>query len=207
MTDPRDNKVYKTIKIGDQVWMAENLNYADSTKTPSLLKRSWCYNKETENCAVAGRLYIWAAAIDSVALYDGGNGVDCGDGKTCMLPAKVQGICPSGWHLPTNTEWQTLFDEVGGRLTAGKILKSQTGWYSNGNGTDGGGFSALPAGFRYYDGTFRYAGDDANFWSATEHNSYYARAMILRYTGEGAGLDYGTKAYDGFSVRCLKDEP
>jgi len=73
--------------------------------------------------------------------------VDCGYGKICTIPAKVQGICPDGWHLPTRTEWNALFTEVGGKSTAGKILKSQTGW--DGNGTDEYGFSALPAGGRY----------------------------------------------------------
>ncbi|OWV26757.1 hypothetical protein B7988_03970 [Fibrobacter sp. UWB1] len=205
MTDSRDKKVYKTVKICDQTWMAENLNYADSTKTPSLLKRSWCYNNKAENCAVAGRLYTWAAAIDSVALYDGGNGVDCGYNRTCMLPAKVQGICPEGWHLPTNTEWDSLFAEVGGSSTAGKILKSQTGWYNNGNGTDGVGFSALPVGYRYYVGSFNGVGY-AYYWSATELNRDYAYGMLLSYGRESANLHDVLKDI-GYSVRCLKDNP
>lgn len=210
MTDKRDKKVYKTVKIGDQTWMAENLNYADSAKTPSLLNRSWCYGNVAANCDVAGRLYTWAAAIDSVALYDGGNGVDCGYGKTCTLPAKVQGICPEGWHLPTYAEWNTLFTEVGGQLTAGKILKSQTGWYGNCNGSDGVGFSALPAGLRGSGGYFSSAGVSAYFRSASE---IYASNMRLDYDGEYAGLGYygeGAVLLDdsksnGFSVRCLQD--
>ncbi|SMG15577.1 fibrobacter succinogenes major paralogous domain-containing protein [Fibrobacter sp. UWB13] len=208
LTDSRDGLTYKTVKIGNQVWMAENLNYADSTKTPSLLKRSWCYNNVAANCDVVGRLYTWAAAIDSVALYDAGKGIDCGFGKTCTLPAKVQGICPSGWHLPTKAEWETLFTEVGGELTAGKILKSQTGWNydgRNGNGTDGVGFSALPAGGRGGDGGFVGDGYNTVFLSAKIYGSNACSGLYLDGKYEGAGLDNGCMDY-AFSVRCLKDE-
>ena len=203
MIDARDGQTYKTVKIGDQTWMAENLNYADSTKTPSLLKRSWCFNKVAANCAVAGRLYTWAAAIDSVRLAtDAENPQDCGYGKTCTLPATVQGICPDGWHLPTRAEWNTLFTEVGGQSTAGKILKSQTGWYNNGNGTDGVGFSALPAG-RRRNGEFD--GDGAYFWGAFEYslgNSAYC--MYLHYNLKDArSINYDKS--DRLSVRCLQD--
>ena len=211
MTDSRDNKVYKIVKIGNQVWMAENLNYADSVKTPSLMGKNWCYANKAENCAVTGRLYTWAAAIDSVALYDGGNGVDCGSGKTCTLPTTVQGICPSGWHLPMQTECISLYTTaggqqiVGGGSTAFKILKSQTGWYESGYGTDVFGFSALPAGYRNNDGDFYYGGSSAFFWCASESGRGGADFMDWFFlTFEGAGLYGGNKGY-GFSVRCLKD--
>ena len=205
MTDSRDGQTYKTVKIGDQTWMAENLNYADSINTPSLLERSWCYNDNIENCAVAGRLYTWAAAIDSVKLAtDADNPQDCGDGKTCSLPDTVYGICPPGWHLPTDTEWHTLFTEVSGYSTAGMILKSQTGWDENGNGTDDVGFSALPVGGSGYGGYFAGDGYDAGFWSATEGNDGGTDYMYLLYDNKTAYLNYGIK-YHGFSVRCLKD--
>lgn len=121
MTDSRDGKVYKTVEIGDLVWMAENLNYADSVTTTSLKGKSWCYNDVAANCDVAGRLYTWAAAIDSVALAsDEENPLDCGDGKTCALPDTVYGVCPPDWHLPTYAEWNALFKAVGGiELRAG----------------------------------------------------------------------------------------
>ena len=205
MTDSRDGQIYKTVKIGNQVWMAENLNYADSVKTPSLMGKSWCYNNKAENCAVAGRLYTWAAAIDSVKLAtDADNPQDCGLDKSCSLPDTVQGICPDGWHLPTKAEWETLFTEVGGQSTAGKILKSQTGWYSNGNSTDGVGFSALSVGYRYYDGNFINGGNFAYFWSVSEDDCYYAYYMNLRYRDDSAYLLNYNKNY-GFSVRCLKN--
>ena len=208
MTDSRDKKVYKTVKIGGQIWMAENLNYADSSKTPSLLERSWCYNNDSANCAVAGRLYTWAAAIDSVKLAtDADNPQDCGFRKTCTLPDTVYGICPPGWHLPTQTEWKTLWTEVGGRSNAGKILKSQTGWYNNGNGTDSVGFSALPAGgWDVSNGEFFAGGRLANFWSASGDDSHTAYHMDLSYEDEYANLNGYQKNY-GFSVRCLQDAP
>ena len=196
MTDSRDKQTYKTVKIGNQVWMAENLNYADSATTTSLLERSWCYDDNAENCAVAGRLYTWAAAIDSVRLYDGGKGVDCGYGKTCSLPDTVYGICPPGWHLPTNSEWDILLDEIGGNSVASKVLKSQTGWYEN--GTDSMGFSAIPVG---YMEDSKYYGGGATFWSATEGYS-----MCIAESDEYCIPHLSRiETYHGFSVRCLQN--
>ncbi len=211
MTDSRDGKTYKTVTIAPEgigysaTWLAENLNYADSSKTPSLKGRSWCYRDVARNCDVGGRLYTWAAAIDSVKLAsDADDPQNCGYGKTCTMPAKVQGVCPPDWHLPTYDEWSALFKAVGGSSTAGKVLKSQTGWYKNGNRTDAFGFSALPAGYRYNFGDFLDDGNGAYFWSSTENNSNYAYFMRLFYSDGGASLDDVDK-YRGFSVRCLKD--
>ena len=200
IVDPRDGKIYKTVMIGDQVWMAENLNYADSVKTPSLKGKSWCYNNVAANCDVAGRLYTWAAAIDSVKLAnDADNPQDCGVDKICTLPDTVYGICPPGWHLPDTTEWFALFLAVGGSK-AGKALKSQSGWYSNGNGTDAFGFSALPVGNRGYGGAFNDEGYDEFFWSSSKRNS----CMYLSYSNDGAYLSVSYEGL-GFSVRCVKD--
>ena len=205
MTDSRDGQIYKTVKIGNQVWMAENLNYADSVKTPSLMGKNWCYANKAENCAVTGRLYTWAAAIDSVKLAtDADNPQDCGWDKTCTLPDTVQGICPSGWHLPEKKEWETLLTKVGGEATALKVLKSQTGWFRQGNGSDDVGFSALPAGDRINNGNFFDIGKLAGFWSASETDYNYAKALDLGYCSNYAALGYYNKSF-GFSVRCLKD--
>ena len=218
MTDTRDGKTYKTIKIGDQTWMAENLNYSDSTKTPSLKGKSWCYDNEDRNCDVTGRLYTWAAAIDSVKLAtDATNPLDCGFLKTCSLPAKVQGVCPTGWHLPNNTEWNTLREAVGGGEIAGNVLKSQTGWDDGGNGTDSLGFSALPAGRANCNGTkYCLEGNRALFWSTDDYNDYES----IGYT-ESSNVDDAyiieleadddiawrtiDEKYVGLSVRCLMD--
>lgn len=204
MTDSRDKKVYKTIKIGGQTWMAENLNYFDKT----LNNRSWCFGASdsttTANCAVAGRLYTWAAAIDSAKLYKDMS-IDCGYHKTCTLPDTVYGICPPGWHLPTRAEWDTLITEVGGQSNTGIVLKSQTGWFDNYDGTDDVGFTALPVGIRNYDGdAFDHDAFEAHFWSATEYSSYGAYYMDLDNNCYDASVNTGNKHY-GFSVRCLQN--
>ena len=207
MTDSRDNKVYRTVQIGDQIWMAENLNYDDSTMTPSLLERSWCYDNVAANCDVAGRLYTWAAAIDSVKLAtDADNPLDCGYGKTCVLPPAAQGICPEGWHLPAKIEWDIWVDEVGGSSIAGMVLKSQTGWYDNGNGTDAFGFSALPAGARQDNGDFFGAGTASYLWTASEADG---DVNVAYYLGMAAFYEttslYGSAKSFAHSVRCIKD--
>ena len=195
LTDTRDGHSYKTVTIGSQTWMAQNLNYETAN--------SYCYSNNASNCTKYGRLYTWAAAMDSVGSWSA-NGKGCGYGKTCSPTYPVRGVCPEGWHLPTQTEWNTLFTAVGGQSTAGKMLKSTSGWNSSGNGTDAYSFSALPAGGRGGNGHFNYEGNNAYFWSSTDDNSYYAYSMILYYNGDYAGLDDGNEGY-GFSVRCVKD--
>lgn len=209
--DSRDGKVYRTVKIGEQTWMAENLNFDPGQGGSGDAKYdwSWCYNNEPKNCEVAGRFYTWAAAIDSVKLAtDAKNPQDCGLRKECRIAAAgsttlVQGVCPPDWHLPTETEWSALFTAVD-RSTSGEVLRSQTGWHFNRNGTDAFGFSALPAGRRYYDGRFDGGGADANFWSATENGYNSAHVMRLYYNYEIAYLNTFGKD-NGFSVRCVKD--
>jgi uncharacterized protein (TIGR02145 family) len=103
-TDPRDGKVYRTVRIGNQVWMAENLNYdAEGSK---------CYNNDPANRQKYGWLYDWETA---------------------------KAVCPDGWHLPSDAEWQELVDFAGGDRVAGRRLKARDGW-DNGNGIDDLGF-------------------------------------------------------------------
>lgn len=214
LTDTRDGKTYKTVTIGDQTWMAENLNYAYTgvpynKVTGSYVytsdSTSWCYDNDPANCAKYGRLYTWAAAMDSVGKWST-NGKGCGYTNTCSPTYPVRGICPEGWHLPSITEWNTLFKAVGGRSTAGAKLKSQTGWtaYDGITNEDAFGFSALPAGYRNDDGYYHGEGYSANFWSSTEHGSNLAYLMILYYYYGNASLVNYDK-YDGYSVRCVKD--
>ena len=208
MTDSRDGQTYKTVTIGTQTWMAQNLNYA-YTDVPykhgnyTSDSTSWCYNDDANNCSKYGRLYTWAAAMDSVGTLST-NGKGCGFGTTCSPTYPVRGICPEGWHLPTKAEFETLFTAVGGQSTACKVLKSTSGWNSRGNGSDAFAFSALPAGSRNNYGNYYGEGNDADFWSSTEYNSFNAYYMYLDYLNDAAYLNDLSKNY-GFSVRCLKD--
>ena len=213
LTDLRNGQTYKTVTIGDQTWMAENLNYAYTGVPYEYIKESevyasdsmsWCYDNDPANCAKYGRLYTWAAAMDSVGTWST-NGKGCGDGSTCSPTGTIRGICPEGWHLPSKTEWNTLFTAVGGRSTAGKVLKSQTGWDDSGNGTDAFGFSALPAGYRNSTGDYANEGYIANFWSSTEDYINSANSVYLYYSDVGAYLSYTYYKNYGRSVRCVKD--
>ena len=214
MTDSRDGKTYRTVKIGDQVWMAENLNYAytgipynyDGSTSDST---SWCYDNDPANCTKYGRLYTWAAAMDSVGKWST-NGKGCGYYKACSPTYPVRGVCPKGWHLPDSTEWNTLITTVGDKFTAGTALKSTSGWNDLGgesrNGTDAFGFSALPAGYRRSDEYFFNEGYNADFWSSTEFDGDCAYSMHLDYfSGAFLSASYNSCMDDGFSVRCLKD--
>ena len=208
LTDSRDGQTYKTVKIGDQVWMAENLNYA-YTGIPYIVgeltsdSTSWCYDNDPTNCTKYGRLYTWSAAMDSVGTWSA-NGKGCGYGVQCTPTYPVRGICPEGWHLPNDTEWDTLFVAVGGSKVAGSVLKSQTGWDNNGNGTDAFGFSALPAGYRYdYNGgTYSHNGSIAYFWSSSEYESN--RSYYVYLEKDEANIHNYYRDF-GFSVRCIKD--
>ena len=160
-TDCRDNATYKYVTIGTQVWMAENLNYGVSG--------SYCYDNDLSNCDIYGRLYEWNTAMS-------------GASSSNATPSGVQGVCPSGWHLPSDAEWTILndyvdanngIDAVGNSLKAnsvGNSLKATTGWdYSRvSKATDQFGFSALPAGTSESNGmAFVYEGACGHWWSAT----------------------------------------
>ena len=212
LTDSRDGQTYKTVKIGDQWWMAENLNYdpGQGVFGDSTYDWSWCYgkrdNKDSSTCDMLGRLYTWAAAIDSIKLAkDSIHPLDCGYEKKCDLVGSVQGVCPNGWHLPSDAEWSVLFSTVGELSIAGKALKSQSGWNRNGNGVDAFGFAALPAGYRNFAGRYYYYGYNAFFWSSTEYYSGDYRVSIMYLSeADDASLDDYSKGL-GFSVRCLKN--
>jgi len=215
--DERDSQVYKTVQIGEQIWMAQNLNYA-YTGVPfdyegyTSDSTSWCYDNDPANCDKYGRLYTWAAAMDSVGEWST-NGKGCGFCKICSVASAgsatlVRGICPSGWHLPKKAEFETLFTAVGGSSTAGTMLKSTSGWDDykgeSGNGTDAYGFSALPAGYRWDVGNYSLLGSLAYFWSATEERGFYAYVMGLYYKHEYGNLGDDDKKYV-YSIRCVKD--
>ena len=211
LTDLRDSQVYKTVTIGTQTWMAENLNY-DPGDVSSMSSYAWsgCYNNKADSCAKYGRLYTWEVAM---------NDASCAFDKVCKVPLNpttpVQGICPEGWHLPSHYEFEELINYIDPTFrynhtddayssTAGKYLKSKSGWNSNGNGTDAYGFSALPGGIGYNDGDFSSEGNFAYFWSSGENGSYRAFYLNLDYDNDRAYL-YWRNKNNARSVRCLKD--
>ncbi|MCL2220142.1 MAG: InlB B-repeat-containing protein [Chitinispirillia bacterium] len=192
--DGRDSKSYKWVKIGTQTWMAENLNYNVSG--------SVCYNNSSSNCDIYGRLYDWATVMGIDAAYNdiwwyGGD-------------INHQGICPAGWHVPSDDEWETLVKYVDPNASgdysnnAGTKLKSTTGWSGGGNGTDDHGFSALPGGNRW-GGSFDNAGSGGYWWSATEYGASNAwfRDIYGYYDLVNRG-NYSNKT-DLFSLRCVRD--
>jgi uncharacterized protein (TIGR02145 family) len=152
---------------------------------------SWCYNEQASYCETYGRLYDWATA---------------------------RAACPSGWHLPSNAEWDALSrcadgtsgtDSFYNSPTAGRKLKATSGWNDiqvgrSGNGTDDFGFSALPGGFRDTDGSFIYAGDGGLWWSASEYDASRAYYRDMHSSTDEANLRTYDKAI-GFSIRCLQD--
>lgn len=187
--DTRDNKVYKVVNVGFLTWMAQNLDY---TPTDASWGWSGCYIDEADSCAKYGRLYSWAVAMDDENCV---NDI-CSDG------VPVRGVCPEGWHLPSISEWESLF--IGGTSVAGKKLKSQTGWDEGGNGDDEYGFSIAPGGaYSVKSGNF------TSFWTSTGWDDE-AIQFTFRGTYDGVpfdGLyDYdGADKKDGYYVRCVKD--
>jgi uncharacterized protein (TIGR02145 family) len=156
-----------------------------------------CYNKDPANCAKYGPLYDWAAAM---ALPANCNSETCAS----LVAAKHRGLCPAGWHIPSDAEWSALMTAVGGESTAGKKLKAADGWNSGSNGDDTYGFAALPGGHGNSGGSFNYVGNSGYWWSASENGSYGAYLRFMRYYNESAlWINYGK--YGLFSVRCVKD--
>jgi uncharacterized protein (TIGR02145 family) len=185
-----EGETYQTVVIGTQTWMARNLNYNASG--------SKCYSNDPANCTTYGRLYDWATAM---ALPSNCNSSTC----SSQVGTKHKGVCPSGWHLPSDAEWTTLTDFVGGSSTAGTKLKAKSGWSEGGNGTDVYGFAALPGGVVNSDGDFGGVGGSGFWWNATEDNanSAYHRNMIYNYEGVVYNISYRKNGL--FSVRCLQD--
>jgi uncharacterized protein (TIGR02145 family) len=201
VTDLRDGKTYKTVKIGTQTWTAENLDaitFINGDPIPEAKtkgewqsftdnkKAAWCYyDNDPGNGKKYGKLYNWFAVIDP------------------------RGLAPKGWHIPANEEWSVLTTFLGGENVAGTKMKSTTGWYMNSLATDESGFSGLPGGYRNDNGTFILMNISGFWWSSTEDTEetlnawfrylYYGSASVYRYSGR---LSYKQL---GLTVRCLRD--
>ena len=212
MVDGRDGQEYKTVKICGQVWMAENLNFDYNYGTAS----SFCYKGLEENCDKYGRLYLWSAVMDSAGVFST-DGIGCGvDADECLPSIFVRGVCPEGWHVPSKTEFETLLEAIGSKLSdsswdwenAGKLLKSTTDdWEDEGMGEDAFGFAVLPAGNRSRGrNPFGNFGIFASFATSTndmwaDNHSYSLNLYCSRDNAE----IISSYTYEARSVRCLKN--
>jgi len=203
MTDQQGN-VYKTIVIGTQEWMAENLNtsiYRNGDSIPTgltgsqwsntinTLQGAWAYYQNNpSNACPYGKLYNWFACVDD------------------------RQLCPVGWHVPTDSEWTVLTDYLGGEAIAGGKMKTTgitadaTGlWFTpNAGATNSSGFSGVPGGYRIYQGPYSNLGYINYCWSSTDFDNQSARYRYLIYDDVDATRATGGKQ-NGFSVRCLRD--
>jgi uncharacterized protein (TIGR02145 family) len=201
-----DGNVYKTVKIGTQVWMAENLKttkYNDGTVIPNMTDNTtWAalttgaysdYNNTPANSATYGRLYNWYT-LDNNA-------------RTKMTSNGGKNVCPTGWHAPSDAEWTTLTAYLEGERVAGGKLK-ETGtihWKSPNTGaTNESGFTALPSGDRDGNGSYNLIGSFGYWWSSME---YYAAVAYYRliYYEDTKFQSYSFSKRGGLSVRCLRD--
>ena len=203
-------QTYNTVQIGSQCWFKENLNIGTRIngaleQTNNSIIEKYCYNDLESNCAIYGGLYQWNEMMQYITI------------------AGVQGICPFGWHIPTDAEWCTVTQfldptvncdvwgsigtNAGGKMKTTGTVESGTGlWNSPNTGaTNESGFSSVPAGYRYNDGTFSWVGGQGWLWSSTEYTvteSYYRRTT---YSSSKVERSTRNKSYYGTSVRCLKD--
>ena len=214
--DPRDNQVYRTVKMGDRVWMAENLNYDIPLPEDKVDDRTFKWvNKrhctESDSCIRAcdsrenyciryvaeafARSYTWAAAMDS--LNQGG----CGMGKRCNVSGQHRGACPGGWHIPSIEEFNELYEAAGGRDNAAYRLKSSNSWVCwnrECNGTDEFGFAIIPSDL---------STPKSIFWSTTENSdstivvsqAYYDNDYMENFE------NWSNQKSSLFQIRCLKD--
>jgi uncharacterized protein (TIGR02145 family) len=191
-----DGNVYNTVTIGTQVWMKENLkttkfndfspiqNVSDSMVWPTLTSSACCdFENNPNNSSTYGKLYNWYAVNDP------------------------KNICPTGWHIPSDSEWSVLTNYLGGDSVAGAKLK-ETGnihWlYQNTGATNSSNFTALPSGDRHYIGAFATLGYYAFWWSSTAYDVANAWKRNANYDNSSVGHSSAKKTY-GFSVRCIRN--
>jgi uncharacterized protein (TIGR02145 family) len=232
LVDTRDSKEYDTVQIGNQCWMAENLNYGTMTAgansqgsdCPSVAEtEKYCYSDTESNCTSDGALYQWAQAMCGAASC---NGTGAPPNDACASP--VQGICPDGWHIPSHYEYTTLEREVcdsgtcatdfpydisttdwrgtdeGGQMKGTTICGTYPCWNSPNTGaTNSSGFTAWAAGYRSTDGSFSGRGTYAFLWSSLESGSNAWRRAL--YSGNAAVSRNALSKLYGFSVRCVQD--
>jgi len=189
ITDARDGQVYATENVGNQIWFTENLNYEVPTSIRDYrAEQSWWYNNDEENGKIYGRLYTWEAALLA---------------------------CPSGWHLPSNIEWNDLLINNGVTQSElniegwigtdiGERMKSTSGWNDNGNGTNTSQFNGLPGG-TYGNGEFMSIGEHGFWWSSTQKDYEFSYEYDLSYNDNKIYFGHWGKIH-ARSIRCVKDK-
>jgi len=214
-----DGNFYPSVIIGNQEWMAENLRVTRDASGNEITR--YCYNNDTTNCALYGGLYTWHTMMNDAT-------------SSNTIPSNVQGICPTGWHVPSDEEWAALVDYVveqgypdernnpngaGNALKSCRQVSSPLGgdcatsehprWNSHSNhyGRDEFGFSALPVGYRNNSGAYKLLGYYGYWWSSSETYETSSPSAWSRTLS----TDYGAvnaninNKESGFSVRCVRD--
>jgi uncharacterized protein (TIGR02145 family) len=194
VTDIEGN-VYQTVRIGTQVWMKENLKvskYRNGNSIPTgLTDAAWAstisgayaiYNNDPANNTTYGKLYNWYAVADP------------------------RGLCPAGWHVPSEADWTTIENYLGGPSVAGGAMKAVSSLWTSPNigATNSSGFTAFPGAYRGIGGAFQFIGLEGAWWSSTENSSTFAWYCSLYGAGANSYRGYTGKK-NGFSVRCLRD--
>jgi uncharacterized protein (TIGR02145 family) len=202
-----EGKAYNIVEIGSHCWMKENLDVGTMIDSNVIMGNNgliekYCYHNKIDSCTKYGGLYQW----DEMMQYS--------------TTVKAQGICPPGWHIPSDGEWKVLEGTTDSEygignhewdinwewrgFNAGANLKATIGWNENGNGTDLFGFSGMPGGYLLGYGYFYEVGNDGAWWTSTE--SVYSSAWYrsLSCDSQGVYRCYDTKG-DGFSIRCIRD--
>ncbi|MBK9577530.1 MAG: hypothetical protein IPK50_12915 [Fibrobacterota bacterium] len=186
--DSRDGKHYRTVLIGNQKWMAENLNFSGTGPTIGR-----CYNDSPDSCVKYGRLYNWSEVMD-------------GTTSSSAVPSGRRGVCPTGWHVPSNAEWDTLIQvtDKTNKIT-GVRLKSNKGWYGGAVGNDTIGFRAIPAGYFVKGSGYRFIDSATFFASSTESSTdqFWGHDIY----GVDSFINHANfyKKNDAFSLRCVSD--
>ncbi len=205
-----DSNWYHTVPIGNQCWLKENMrttHYDDGAPILHVIDESdwdvltetdkaycWYDNDSITYADSTGALYTWAAAMNGAVSSDSN-------------PSGVQGVCPEGWHIPSDDEWDELenfLSKDGHSGSEGTALKATTGWNLGGNGTDDYGFTALPGGDRKNNGNFGNFGTRGLWWSATEYSATSVWSRYVSYGSSSVVRNYNDKELGG-SVRCLRD--
>lgn len=190
-TDNRDGETYHTIKIGNQVWMAENLRYK--------AEGSFAPDNDESKVKKFGRLYTWASALNIPEEFNEKSPAKDIEMYRQMRESDYRGLAPEGWHIPSNKEWEELLGNIDPKSN-GCELRSACVWRNAGE--DSLGFFALPAGYRFGNGSFCHFGDRARFWSKDEYG--YANAFRLSLTEESVDIE-GVYRSDAISIRCVKN--